>query len=59
MRFLALALFCLFLGSGCGDVDCCKYCDPDASKPCGDSCISKDNNCNKGSGCACRGPRPE
>lgn len=30
---------------------CCKTCS--AGKACGDSCISKDKNCNKGPGCAC------
>lgn len=30
---------------------CCKYCS--AGKPCGDSCISRSYNCNKGPGCAC------
>lgn len=37
--------------SGSGGM-CCKYCGPN-SKPCGDSCISKNKNCHKGRGCAC------
>ena len=39
---------------------CCKVCR--TGKACGDSCISKSNTCNKGSGCACNGfevPEPQ
>jgi len=32
---------------------CCKVCR--TSKPCGDSCISRDKTCHKGPGCACSG----
>lgn len=32
--------------------ECCKHCGEN-SKPCGDSCISKDKTCNKVGGCAC------
>jgi hypothetical protein len=32
-------------------VACCRRCS--AGKPCGDSCISRDKNCNVGPGCAC------
>lgn len=32
---------------------CCKVCK--AGKACGDSCISRDKNCQKGVGCACDG----
>lgn len=32
---------------------CCKICSK--GKACGDSCISKDKNCNVGPGCACNG----
>lgn len=30
---------------------CCKHCSK--GQPCGDSCISRNKQCNKGSGCAC------
>lgn len=33
--------------------DCCKTCH--TGKACGDSCISKDDDCTKGAGCACDG----
>ncbi len=33
-------------------VNCCKHCGPN-SKPCGDSCISRDKACHKVGGCAC------
>ncbi len=33
-------------------VNCCKHCGPN-SKPCGDSCISRDKECHKSGGCAC------
>jgi hypothetical protein len=32
---------------------CCKTCTD--SKPCGDSCISRSQSCNKSGGCACSG----
>ena len=32
--------------------ECCKCCDPDVSKPCGDSSISKNYTCHQSSGCA-------
>ncbi|GAB3294253.1 hypothetical protein GCM10027450_14820 [Pseudidiomarina andamanensis] len=32
---------------------CCKVCRK--GKACGDSCISRSKNCNKGKGCACDG----
>lgn len=35
--------------------DCCKYCNPARSKPCGDSCISLSKTCHNGPGCACSG----
>jgi hypothetical protein len=31
---------------------CCKYCSA-RSKPCGDSCISRQKTCRKSGGCAC------
>lgn len=59
MRRVAV-LFCLALGvMSCGDErspgpsSCCKMCDPEVSKPCGDSCISLEKNCQVGAGCAC------
>ncbi len=35
---------------------CCRYCS--SGKACGDSCISKEDNCHQPSGCACDGTRP-
>lgn len=32
---------------------CCKVCTD--SKPCGDSCIARNQTCNKFGGCACSG----
>jgi hypothetical protein len=50
--FLALALSaCTPFNSGGSGGSCCRYCS--VGKPCGDSCISLDKNCNKGPGCAC------
>jgi len=34
--------------------ECCRTCSS-TSKPCGDSCISKDSTCSKPAGCACAG----
>jgi len=31
--------------------ECCRVCD--ASQACGDACISPDNECSAGTGCAC------
>jgi len=43
--------------SACGDSTgpdgCCKICKE--GKPCGDTCISRSDTCNSGSGCACQG----
>jgi hypothetical protein len=38
---------------------CSRYCDPARSRPCGKSCIPKDNNCTKDWTTACVGKRPE
>ncbi|MFA5552127.1 MAG: ankyrin repeat domain-containing protein [Trueperaceae bacterium] len=35
---------------------CCRVCR--TGKACGDSCISRNNNCNRGRGCACQGVAP-
>lgn len=35
---------------------CCRVCR--SGKACGDSCISRNNNCNRGRGCACQGVAP-
>lgn len=35
---------------------CCRVCR--TGKACGDSCISRNNNCNRGRGCACQGVTP-
>jgi hypothetical protein len=32
---------------------CCRHCNPEKSKPCGDSCISLEKECTLGQGCAC------
>lgn len=66
MRALRSALLCLgfVLVGGCGTSEgpepsgpsataaCCKHCGA-TSKPCGDTCISKDKTCHVGPGCAC------
>jgi hypothetical protein len=36
-----------------GGGNCCRVCT--TGKPCGNSCISRDKNCNVGGGCACYG----
>ena len=36
-----------------GSGSCCKVCKD--SKPCGDSCIARNQTCNVGPGCACSG----
>lgn len=38
---------------------CSKYCNPERSKPCGNSCIPKANSCRKTWTTACVGERPE
>lgn len=35
---------------------CCRVCR--TGKACGDSCISRNNNCRRGQGCACQGVTP-
>lgn len=54
------ALFVLILATACEDEGCkrtesacCKVCTD--SKPCGDSCIARNQTCNAGPGCACSG----
>lgn len=39
-------------GGGPGST-CCRVCKD--SKPCGDSCIARNQTCNVGPGCACSG----
>jgi hypothetical protein len=44
--------------TSCGDGPtssgtCCKVCT--TGKPCGDTCIAKNETCHKGRGCACAG----
>jgi len=55
MKRIATALCLLFVFSFCGceteDEDCCKVCY--TGKPCGDSCIDKQDVCHKPKGCAC------
>lgn len=38
--------------------DCTRYCNPEKSKPCGKSCISKDFTCHKPVTTACSGKKP-
>lgn len=59
IQFLAIAAWAVSLASattGCGGGGsdggaCCKTCS--TGKACGDSCISRDYECDKGNGCAC------
>ena len=57
--FLSVFLLSLALGvgtTGCTpgvSGSCCRVCT--TGKPCGDSCISRNSTCTKGSGCACYG----
>jgi hypothetical protein len=37
---------------------CTRYCNPNVSKPCGKSCISKYNQCHKPWTTACSGTNP-
>lgn len=56
IRAGAFACLVLTLGStaGCDSTSsaCCKECDK--GKPCGDTCINKNETCTKGAGCACQ-----
>ena len=49
MRLALILIAALSLAlPACGDAGdecCCSYCNPDESKPCGDSCISLTDNC--------------
>ena len=54
IRVFVLALFVLSACDwGTGSRTCCKYCDPQKSDPCGDTCIANGNTCHSGQGCAC------
>lgn len=60
LRLIPLLTLLLLSGSvstACGDSTgpngCCRVCRE--GKPCGDSCIARDKQCNAGPGCACSG----
>jgi len=40
------------------NAECTRYCNPEKSKPCGKSCISKDFQCHKPVTTACSGTKP-
>lgn len=40
-------------GDSTGPDGCCRVCT--SGKACGDSCISANETCNRGAGCACNG----
>ena len=50
---MATVVLVISCGDEDGNVYCCKYCDARVSKPCGDTCISKEYDCTKVEGCAC------
>lgn len=41
------------------NAECTRYCNPEKSKPCGKSCISKDFQCHKPVTTACSGEKPK
>jgi hypothetical protein len=57
IRIFAILIFLspafLILSCDSDDEVCCKTCT--SGKACGDSCISKNDTCNVGKGCACDG----
>lgn len=55
MFFLALLLLTAAPVTACNESTgpCCRTCRE--GKACGDSCISRDDTCNVGPGCACDG----
>lgn len=55
-KFLMIAV--LSLVSIQASADCTRYCNPEKSKPCGKSCISKDFTCHKPVTTACSGKKP-
>lgn len=58
MKMLIMSI--VFLGSitaNAAGEQCSKMCNPEISKPCGNACISKSNNCHKPWTTACVGIR--
>jgi hypothetical protein len=58
MSRIAMAIILLLASceedcEGTGGGSCCKVCTD--SKPCGDSCIPRNQTCHEGAGCACSG----
>lgn len=47
MKKLILIIMCVFLAAPILDAAKKKSCDPNKSKPCGDTCIAKDKECHK------------
>lgn len=62
MKFSILAAIIMISGlvaTARGAESCKRYCNPDVSKPCGASCIPKDNYCRKNWTTSCAGVRPD
>ena len=57
MKYI-LTIALLMQGFGASAQICTKYCNPEKSKPCGNACIPKDNQCRKDWTTACVGIRP-
>ena len=55
----ALIVSIVFLAATPVLAECTRYCNPEKSKPCGKSCISKDFTCHKPVTTACSGTRPD
>jgi hypothetical protein len=55
--FKVLITSLVLIGS-VAEANCTRYCNPEKSKPCGKSCISKDFTCHKTVTTACAGKRP-
>lgn len=54
----SLILVLVMLGAGTVNASDVRYCNPERSKPCGNSCIQKSFSCTKAPGIAVAGIRP-
>ena len=60
MRRIAAIILLVLLATcdtGTGPIACCRVCTK--GKACGDSCIAREKQCTKLSGCACNGAGPQ
>lgn len=58
MRLLFVTMLLASSANAAGPL-CSKYCNPEASKPCGNACIPKGSICHKAWTTACSGERPK